>query len=161
MFSGLAASASSAISVSGGTRLLGATGTLAAPLQAEDITIQLLRCRFSVRRVKLNPKLLDSALFDPFLNWAPFRTRAIEVGELSFKWSLLQPPRLVLQLDGLHVSTYGQWVDDACLVRSFRIARQGLWGWVDDINAHDRDRVVQPGAQGEQKPADHSGALVV
>ena len=128
------------------------TGTLAAPLQAADIEVQLLRCRLSVRRLKFNPKLLDDTLLDPALSWTPLRTRAIEVAELSLKWSLHQSPRLVLQLDGLHVSTYGQWVDDACLVRSFRAARQSLWGWVDAISAHDRARVVQPAGHGDGQP---------
>ena len=81
------------------------TGVLAAALTAENIEIQLIRCRLAIRHVQLNPTLLDDALFDPYLNWTPFRTRKIQVAKLRLKWSLLRAPRVHVKLDGLHISS--------------------------------------------------------
>ena len=139
------------------------TGTLRAPLTADNIEIQLIRCRVAILNLQLNPKLLDDAFFDRILNSStPFRTRKLDIEKVEVKWSVFRSPRLSVAIDGLHIRTFGQWNhDDACLVRSFQVARTLLWDWVDDICKADRDRLVRPaglsaaagsGAKKERKP---------
>jgi hypothetical protein len=108
------------------------TGPLAARLTRANVSIFLLRGRVTLRDLRLSPQLLDGAVMDAFLPWAPFRTRALSVREVSVRLGLVAP-RLRLSLDGFHIRVYGRWLDTATMVEGMRCSRTGLFRWVDQV----------------------------
>jgi hypothetical protein len=131
-------------------RCITASGALAEPLSHTQIDTQLLRGRVSVRGLRLSSSWVDQCAFDVFLPW--FRTKELSIRELRVALSFWPSPRLSITVDGMHLRTYGQRYDHTCMAPALAIRRKWLFDWVDDVDAHDRDRLVAASAPASQRP---------
>eukprot|EP01051_Picozoa_sp_SAG22_P023760 SAG22_NODE_6272_length_876_cov_9.411840_1_plen_232_part_01 len=135
-------------------------GMLLERLGPDNIDVAPFRCHVTLRNVKLRKEVLDDNVLDKFMGHLAWRCRRLELRQLTVRWSIVSSPRLQVAVDGLHIRLYGRWFDAGTMCKAIQTSRTGLFGWVDQVWEHDRDRTfgAEPGPPTAAAAAEGGGA---